>query len=1375
MINFNHLRVAMAALLLLFGALHAQLTGIKTIPGDYATIAAAITDLNTVGVGAGGVTFNVAAGHTETAVNLVITATGTVGNPILFQKSGAGANPLITAGTGTSTTVDGIIKLSGTDFITFDGIDLQENAANTTSTTRMEWGYALVKSSATNGCQFVTIRNCAITLNRANTTSVGIYTGNHLPTSTTALTITATSGIHYRVNISANTISNVYTGISLKGAATTGFRDVRMEIGIPTGNTISNFSGGTTTAYGVYAINQDSIQVSNNNISNATSGSSHTTTLYGIFTSTGTNAIVDIVGNTINILAGGTTSSIYGISNAMGGTGTTNTVTISNNAVSGSYPTATSGAFYAIYNNASAYILNLFGNTVINCQLGSISSTGTGTYSGIYTFGSNTNAGSTWNINNNTVRKMNRTQSAPGAGSYYAIYNSSSGLTLNVYSNTVDSIGNPTSGTLGGIYISSTATTRNVYQNVIHALGSNTGTVYGIYLSSGTNSFAYRNKIYNLGSQSGTVNGIYTASGTQLNIYNNLIGDLNAPNSTANPAVNGMYFSGGTTINAVYNSIWLNASSTSITTFGTAGIYASTTPTLTLQNNIVVNSSTAGPTGGTTSAYRRSGTSLAKYQIASNSNILYAGTPSATNLLFTDGTNNLQTISAYKSFVAPRDAGSYQENVPFLSTSGASAQFLHVDGTVPSRVESNATIVALTTDDYDLPLVRTGYPLAGQVNGGGFGPDIGADEGDFKPMMKDVTAVALLSPVSGICGDSTTLITMVVRNVGVENQDSIPVGVTWAGAGSGAQSDTLITNIGFTQQDTLTFAVPLNTYAGGSFTFKIFTLLTGDIDLSNDTLTVTVNIYPTPTLTLNDTAICGSGTVTLTAISPGNVTWFDAPVGGAVLGTGAVYTTPVIFSSTTYYAEAVGEINNSLTTTFTDNNGCQGAFFDLQPVSDMSIDSFDINVGVTTAVTVLIYYRNGTYAGNEASSAGWTLLDSVIVTGAGTGLPTRVVTAPLSVTGGLTYGMYVRLTTTNLRYTNITGITNYSNADLLISTGTGSCSAFGGLNANRSFNGTVYYTRSGCPTGRKPVTVTVNALPTVSLGADTAACGSFVLDALNPGATYLWNTGDTTQTLTVATTGTYYVDVTNTFGCTSRDSVVVTINPIPVVSLGADTNFCEGSSLLLDAGNPSASYLWNTGDTTQVISVTLPGTYFVDVTNVNGCSFRDSIILGWDSLPVADFSWTVISGGNVSFTDASSYATTWAWDFGDAGSDNVPNPTHTYATSGSYIVTLIVSNACGADTLTDTVSVTVVGTDKELLDGVRIYPNPVLEGFSIDAGTLSGDVQVSLTSLLGNKLDSWIQLQGTESWIPMTGYASGVYFLELRSGSLIKLIKLVKE
>lgn len=76
---------------------NAQLSGTKSIPGDYATIFDAVTALNAAGVGSGGVTFQVAAGHTElTTAPINIKATGTAVDPIIFIKNGAGSNPLIT-------------------------------------------------------------------------------------------------------------------------------------------------------------------------------------------------------------------------------------------------------------------------------------------------------------------------------------------------------------------------------------------------------------------------------------------------------------------------------------------------------------------------------------------------------------------------------------------------------------------------------------------------------------------------------------------------------------------------------------------------------------------------------------------------------------------------------------------------------------------------------------------------------------------------------------------------------------------------------------------------------------------------------------------------------------------------------------------------------------------------------------------------------------------------------------------------------------------------------------------------------------------------------------------------------------------------------
>src|SRR5688572_26815051 len=99
----------------------AQLTGIKNIPGDYASLDLAINDLNSQGVGPGGVTLNLIAGNPQTAPagGYLLTAIGTVANPILIQGNGntitASASHVIGA------LNDGVFKVIGGDYITLSG------------------------------------------------------------------------------------------------------------------------------------------------------------------------------------------------------------------------------------------------------------------------------------------------------------------------------------------------------------------------------------------------------------------------------------------------------------------------------------------------------------------------------------------------------------------------------------------------------------------------------------------------------------------------------------------------------------------------------------------------------------------------------------------------------------------------------------------------------------------------------------------------------------------------------------------------------------------------------------------------------------------------------------------------------------------------------------------------------------------------------------------------------------------------------------------------------------------------------------------------------------------------------------------------------
>ncbi|MHC1706399.1 MAG: gliding motility-associated C-terminal domain-containing protein [Bacteroidales bacterium] len=131
--------------------------------------------------------------------------------------------------------------------------------------------------------------------------------------------------------------------------------------------------------------------------------------------------------------------------------------------------------------------------------------------------------------------------------------------------------------------------------------------------------------------------------------------------------------------------------------------------------------------------------------------------------------------------------------------------------------------------------------------------------------------------------------------------------------------------------------------------------------------------------------------------------------------------------------------------------------------------------------------------------------------------------------------------------------------------------------------------------------------PEVDLGQDTGMCQgqSLLLSAGFPGSTYQWNTGAITQNITVYSSNVYSVTVTAN-NCSGADSILITVQPLPLVNLMGDRVLCEGDTLYLDAGNPGSYFQWSTGDTLQQIMIADSGYYSVTVSN-GGCSSSDTI------------------------------------------------------------------------------------------------------------------------------------------------------------------------
>lgn len=176
---------------------------------------------------------------------------------------------------------------------------------------------------------------------------------------------------------------------------------------------------------------------------------------------------------------------------------------------------------------------------------------------------------------------------------------------------------------------------------------------------------------------------------------------------------------------------------------------------------------------------------------------------------------------------------------------------------------------------------------------------------------------------------------------------------------------------------------------------------------------------------------------------------------------------------------------------------------------------------------------------------------------------------------------------------------------------------------------TVYYltgtnTATGCAY-RDSLLVTHVPLgpPTVALGADTLLCAgdSIVLDATQPGFVQAWSNGSTLPTLTVMTSGTTWVQVSDTQGCgyLVSDTIAITVQPLPVVSLGPDTTLCAGDSLALNGPSGMSTWNWSNGATTPSITIANAGTYSLTVVDASGCGSSGTLSLSLQPLPIVGF------------------------------------------------------------------------------------------------------------------------------------------------------------
>lgn len=293
------------------------------------------------------------------------------------------------------------------------------------------------------------------------------------------------------------------------------------------------------------------------------------------------------------------------------------------------------------------------------------------------------------------------------------------------------------------------------------------------------------------------------------------------------------------------------------------------------------------------------------------------------------------------------------------------------------------------------------------------------------------------------------------------------------------------------------------------------------------------------------------------------------------------------------------------------------------------------------------------------------------------------------------------------------------------------------VNSFGNYSVVVTDSTTGC-IGGDTILVGINAAPSFTLGADATVCAGTQVSFSGPAGSYdyQWSNGDSVITITTGTAGTYELAVTDQInGCASSDTVMLTVNAVPVVALGADTTLCSASgSIMLNGPAGAYSYQWNTMDSTQSITVNSTGTYYVVVTDTaTSCLAGDTIMVTYNNSPVANL------GSDTTFCSANG-PITLAGPFGPYDymwSDMTTGSTTTAGTTGLYYVD--VTDSITGCTTADSIMVTV----------------PASPSFTLSDTTFCG-TQYTINGPMGPFMYNWSN-SATTSSITVTG--SGTYSL----------------
>ncbi len=303
-------------------------------------------------------------------------------------------------------------------------------------------------------------------------------------------------------------------------------------------------------------------------------------------------------------------------------------------------------------------------------------------------------------------------------------------------------------------------------------------------------------------------------------------------------------------------------------------------------------------------------------------------------------------------------------------------------------------------------------------------------------------------------------------------------------------------------------------------------------------------------------------------------------------------------------------------------------------------------------------------------------------------------------------------------------------------------------------------TTTGC-SNTKTVSVTVNALPTLTVNNGAICSGSSFTTTPSGAVTYTYSSGSAVVSPTA--TSSYTVMGTNTNGCIGMAVNTVTVNTLPVVSANNGTICASQSFTIVPTG--ALTYTYSSGS--AVVSPTATSIYTVSGSNANGCVGNTTSSVTVNPNPIVTANSGSICVGN-SFTITASGATTYSY----SGGSSVVSPT----TTTSYTVTGANANGCrGNATSIVTVNTCVGILEIENPNALSVYPNPISSELNISINAKSFEnITMQIVNVLGEVILTKA-IVTINSQINTTKLPEGVYFVNIiDNNKIVKTQKVIK-